>query len=365
MFQGAPDLICRHWISNVRRQPVTAATAPGMTESPVVNPVGASWFEDLTCELLDECIGLGIGVVGCTANDTWDDTLETMENLQTVKAVVRSQPHAYVLERGDQLESSPGKVGVLLGLQNPKAFSDSINFLEAFIDMGLRCAALAFRENSYYGCGFSSPNDSGLSQIGEHAVRTMNRRGVVIDLSHVGDKTAMDAVRLSEHPAIFSHSMARELVATGPKLEWAGVKNSFVLRAAPDELIVAAAAKGGVICPDARIAGNLDNFLKHIDYLVKLVGADHVGVCAQDDWHRSMKDARRIQPYLPGYDSVAGKGTRKFGARYEIYRMEDQLGPPVLAADRLGAELRRRYAEADAAKILGGNLIRVLRAVLR
>ncbi|VTU45076.1 dipeptidase [Variovorax sp. PBL-E5] len=333
---------------------------------PIVNAVGASWFEDLSSAFLDECIGLGVTLAGCTANDTWDDTLEAMENLQTVKRVVESHAGAFIVQgREDLARLGSGKVGVLLGLQNPKPFSDSINFLEAFIDMGLRCSTLAFRENSYYGCGFSSPQDSGLSQIGHQAVRVLNRRGVVLDLSHVGDKTAMDAVALSEHPAIFSHSMARELMVQGPKVEWAGVKNSAIRRAAPDEVIIAAAAKGGVICPDARIAGSMPHLMKHIDYLVKLVGVDHVGVCAQDDWHRSAKDARRIQPYLPGYDSVAGKGAREFGADYRIYRMEDQLGPQALAADFLGAELRSRYVEADAQKILGGNLLRVLDTVLR
>ena len=331
-----------------------------------VNPVGASWFEDLSTSFIDECIALGVGVVGCTANDTWDDTLETMENLQSVKRLIDAHPNAFALQsRADLANLGAGKVGVLLGLQNPKAFSDSINFLEAFIDMGLRCCSLAFRENSYFGCGFSSPNDSGLSQIGQQAVRLMNRRGVVIDLSHVGDKTAMDAVSLSEQPAIFSHSMARELITQGPKVEWAGVKNSFIRRAAPDELIVAAAKKGGVICPDARFAGSMPNFLKHIEYLVRLIGSDHVGVCAQDDWHRSAKDARRIQPYLPGYDSVAGKSAREFSADYRIYRMEDQLGPQALAADRLGAELENRYSKTDTAKILGGNLLRVLNTVLQ
>ena len=346
-------------------EPKSAAiTKPVNTTT--VNAIGPSWFEDLSAGFLDECLDLGIGVVGCTANDTWDDTLETIENLQSVKQIVREQGHAYIVERKADLEKgkSKGEVGVILGLQNPKAMSDSINFLEAFIDMGLRCCGLAFRENSYYGCGFSSKNDSGLSQIGERAVRTMNRRGVVIDLSHCGDKTGLDAVALSEHPVIFTHSMARAMMLSGPKIEWAGVKNSAVLRAAPDELIIAAASKGGVICPDARIAGSLPNLVKHIDYLVKLVGIDHVGIAAQDDWHRSAKDAHRIQPYLPGYDSVAGKNTRTFGADYRIYRMEDQLGPQVLRKDRLRADLLATYSEEQVDKIFGGNLLRLLNTVL-
>ena len=130
---------------------------------PIVNGVGASWFEDLSEGFLDECLDLGVAAVGCTANDTWDDTLESMENLQSVKRIAEDHERAYVIETQSDLKAgiATGHVGVILGFQNPKPLSDTINFLEAFADMGLRCCGLAFRENSYYGCGFSSTNDSG------------------------------------------------------------------------------------------------------------------------------------------------------------------------------------------------------------
>ena len=289
-----------------------------------------------------------------------------MENLQSVKRVVAEHPRGYVIETQANLDSgmANGNVGVILGFQNPKPLSDTINFLEAFADMGLRCCGLAFRENSYYGSGFSSAIDSGLSQIGQRAVMTMNSRGIIIDLSHVGDRTAMEAVELSEHPAIFSHSMARTLISKGPRVQWAGVTNNFVKRAAPDELIVAAANKGGVICPDARLGGSIENWIEHIQYLTKLVGTDHVGLTAQDDWHRSQKDVNRIQTYLPGYDSLVGNKKRILGDDYRIHRMEDQLGPKVLERSRLIAMLERLYSPEDIEKITGGNMIRVLKTVL-
>lgn len=335
--------------------------------APLVNAIGASWFEDLSPGFLDECLSLEVAVVGCTANDTWDDTLESIENLQAVKQVVADHGKAYIIASKAALDQGrrDGKIGVLLGFQNPKPMSDSLSLLEAFIDMGLRCCGLAFRENSYYGCGFSSKTDSGLTDIGRAAVGIMNRRGVVIDLSHVGDQTALDAVALSEHPVIFTHSMARTLMARKGQVNWAGVTNSSTRRAAPDELIIAAAAKGGVICPDSRMAGTMASFMENIDHMVQLVGVDHVGIAAQDDWHRSQKDARRIQPYLPGYDSVAGNKARDFGTDYRIYRMEDQLGPKIIRRELLTAELRaRNYSDEDITKICGGNLLRVLAQVL-
>jgi membrane dipeptidase len=328
---------------------------------PVVNAVAAPWYEDLSPALLDECLESGVSIVGCTASQIWDDSLEGMQNLQQVKEVVRNHGRAYIVTRAADIDANAGKVGVVLGLQNPKPLSDSLHLLHGFIDMGLRCSGLAFRQNSYYGCGFASPVDTGLTDLGHQAIKIMNQRGVVIDLSHAGDRTSMDAVQLSEHPVIFSHSTARSLVkAKGLGLAQ-GVTSDPVRRAAPEELIKAAAAKGGVICPDARTAKVAD-FVDQVDYLVKVAGVNHVGVAAQDDWHRSEKDARRVQPYLPGYDSIGG---RKFGSDYRIHRLGGQLGPKLLYPEALSAAFSKRgYSRQDIANILSGNLLRVFKTVM-
>ncbi len=332
-----------------------------------VNPIGIQFSDDFSPDFLDRCLLHGFSVVGCTTNTPWDETIETIENVQRMKRIVERHPNAYLLQSSAQLhEESSGKIGVILGFQSPKPSSDSMSLFEAFIDMGIRCSALALRENSYYGCGFASSNDSGLSALGQQAVRLMNRRGVVVDLSHVGDKTAMDAVALSEHPVIFSHSLAREVIANEPKKgEWAGLENGAARRAAPPALIVAAAAKGGVFCPDVRLAESVFNVLKHIDYAVKLVGIDHVGVCAQEDWQRTARDLRNMQRYKPGYGATPGEDSRAFPTDYRISRLTDQLGPEALASDYLRIALRSKYSDADTAKIMGGNMIRVLKTVLQ
>ena len=86
---------------------------------------------------------------------------------------------------------------------------------------------------------------------------------------------------------IFSHSTSRTLFNRP--------------RSAPDPLIVAAAKKGGVICQDVRANTSVAEYVDWVDYCVKLAGIDHVGVSAQDDFHRSYKDTKRIAPYLPSF----------------------------------------------------------------
>jgi microsomal dipeptidase-like Zn-dependent dipeptidase len=100
----------------------------------VVNCLGAPWPEDLSPAFIDQLREQGVVVVGCTANETWDDTLESLENFATVKAIVRAHPHAYLVRRVADLdrEENRGKLGVLLGLQNPKALSDSPRLIDTF-----------------------------------------------------------------------------------------------------------------------------------------------------------------------------------------------------------------------------------------
>ena len=179
----------------------------------IVNCLGAPWPEDLSPAFIDQLRGQGVGIVGCTANLTWDDTLESIENFEAVKSMVREHPHAYIVRSAADLEreDNRGKVGVLLGLQNPKPLGDSLRLLDGFFDLGLRCVALAFNENSYYGCGYASEVDTGLTSLGKKAIKRMNQLGIAIDLSHSGDRTAMEAIEISEHPVIFSHSTSRAL----------------------------------------------------------------------------------------------------------------------------------------------------------
>jgi microsomal dipeptidase-like Zn-dependent dipeptidase len=94
---------------------------------------------------------------------------------------------------------------------------------------------------------------------------------------------------------------------------------------------------------------------------VKLVGVDHIGVAAQDDFHRSYKDTQRIAPYVPTY---AAELRKRDWSDDRVYRRAG-IGVNLLAGENLAAEFRRRnYSEAAIGKILGGNLLRIICQVL-
>jgi membrane dipeptidase len=330
-------------------------TPEARTRWPMANGLAAPWPEDLTRELLTELQDQGVAVAGTTATRTWDDTLEALEGFQEAKAVVRDFDGAYIIrdKAGLQAGVRSGSVGVLLGLQNPKPLNDRISLLEAFYDLGLRCVSLAFCDQSYFGSAFDAVEDRGLSRLGKTAIKTMNQLGMVVDVSHSGDRTALEAIEVSEKPVLFSHSCSRAKFPSP--------------RNASDEVIRAAGAKGGTICLDAREGTgrgtiSLGEFVDQIDHVVQIAGPEAVGVAAEADNPRSFKDTRLMADYLPG----------AFGHRYEIflrgedpYRGERAKVYEIVSSEALAAELSSRgYKSEDVGKIVGGNVLRVLEASL-
>lgn len=166
-----------------------------------------------------------------------------------------------------------GKVGVILGWQNSRPVADELDRFHFFRRLGLRIMQLTYNYRNAFGDGCLEPEEAGLTLLGRDAVRIMNALGIAIDLSHVGQRTMMNVIELSEHPVLITHANARALA----KLE----------RNKTDDVIKALVAKGGVIgasiygpmCwdQDPNRKPTLDDFYRHLDYLVDVAGIEHVG----------------------------------------------------------------------------------------
>jgi membrane dipeptidase len=171
--------------------------------------------------------------------------------------------------------------------------------------------------------------DKGLTKFGSDIVERMNTVGMAVDISHCGVKTSMDAITSSKKPVLITHSNCRAL-APG------------VARCKPDDVIKAAARTGGVMGITAvrnfvKAGGGatMEDVLNHFDYLVKLVGVEHVGIGSDFD-----VDAH------PAANS-AGLEVRGMNRPMRIFELTEGL-------------LRRGYSDADVQLILGGNFQRVL-----
>jgi membrane dipeptidase len=255
------------------------------------------------------------------------------------------------------------KIAALMGIEGGHAIENSLATLREFHRLGVRYMTLTWNNtNDWADAGRGEQTHNGLTEFGKEVVREMNRLGMLVDVSHVSDKTMSDALDVSKAPVIASHSSARAL--------------SNVPRNIPDDLLRRIAKNGGVVQVnfysyfldaatvgpedeardkrlkaqqdllnekykndperlaeegDKLVAANLlplvplSKLIDHIDHIVKVAGIDHVGLGADFDGAIDFPEGAQDVSMLPNIT-------------YEL--------------------LKRGYSEKDIRKILGENLLR-------
>jgi membrane dipeptidase len=295
---------------------------------------------------------------------------KALDQIDAVHEVVRKNSKDLVFcTTADEVRRAhkDGKIAALIGVEGGHMIGNDIRIVRIFGDLGVRYMTLShFYNDEWADSSTDKPAHNGLTDYGKDIVREMNRQGIMVDISHVADKTFYDALEVSKAPLIASHSSCRA-ICDHP-------------RDMTDDMIKALAAKGGVIqinyemsfidqaykdasdklsggvvamfdqlkkeCGDndeclqkkmnemqkkAVAEGKLPHvswqrIIDHIDHVVKLVGPDHVGLGSDFD----------------GASMPEG--------------MEDASKLPQITE----ALMRKGYKDDDIRKILGGNLLRVM-----
>ena len=240
-----------------------------------------------------------------------------------------------------------GKLGIIFGFQNACFLGENVTLLPIYYKLGARIIQLTYNEANALGCGCLEPNDTGLTSFGIQVVQAMNRLGMVIDLSHTGYRTSRDAIEISVDPVTFTHANPATL------------KN--IPRNRPDELIHLVAKKGGVIglTPYATFCKSvpgkrptLNDFLDQIDYVVQLVGIDHVGI-GTDKF-----EGRTPEEHYLESQSRYPKLIEKFEHRHVEGFSHISQFPRITEG-----LLDRSYSDGDCAKIIGGNFYSLFQKV--
>lgn len=246
--------------------------------------------------------------------------------------------------------AAEGKLGIILGTQNSTFLEHDLQLLRVMQRAGVRILQPTYMEQNELGSGVLAKEKGGLTAKGHEWVELMNELRMLVDLSHVGYKTAIDAAKASKRPVICSHSNALALC------------NS--MRNIPDEEIRAVADSGGTVGvtlwpPMLRHAERptLEDFFAQVDYMVNLVGIDHVAFgsdCSErtkteEEWQKTF-GPRGMYPEVTGILGDWFIFSQRFTEGYESLAHTGRL------IDGLGA---RGYSEADVDKIMGGNLLRV------
>ena len=289
----------------------------------------------------------------------------TLEQIDIVHRMMRKYPDTFELAlTADDVERifKKGKIASLIGMEGGHSIDNSLAALRMFHRLGARYMTITHSKNiPWADSGTDTAVLGGLSSFGEEVVREMNWLGMLVDLSHVSPETMADAIRVSEAPVIFSHSSARAL--------------NDVPRNVPDDVLRMLPKNGGVVMVtfvpgflSAKVAEwnkrqteetarlqqqfpndeaarktGLDTWTKsnpvpratiadtanHIDHIRKIAGIDHIGLGGDFDGITSVPEG-----------------------------LEDVSKYPMLTAELL----RRGYKDDDIKKILGLNILRVMRA---
>ena len=216
-----------------------------------------------------------------------------------------------------------GLKSIMLGIENGIALDGKLENLQHFKDRGIVYMTLCHNgDNDICDSAKGHNTWNGVSPFGEKVIREMNRLGIMVDLSHAGEKSFYDALDISSTPIVCSHSSSRALCDHPRNLT--------------DDQMRALAAKGGVaqttiyngfLKKDGE--ATILDVMAHLDHAIQVMGIDHVGL---------------------GTDFDGDGGVRGLASSSELLNFTRQL-------------LARRYSEADIQKIWGGNFLRVMSLV--
>lgn len=181
-----------------------------------------------------------------------------------------------VLKAGDILEAKKsGKIGVIYGFQNGAMMGDDVERVDTFADLGVRIFQLTYNPANQLGDGAMAPENRGLTSFGRAVVEKLNARRMMVDLSHSGEKTCLDAAHLSKAPISINHTGCRALCD--------------MPRNKTDEELKLVASKGGFIgiyfMPFLKTNSHphAEDVVAHIDHAVNVCGEDHVGIGTDGD----------------------------------------------------------------------------------
>jgi membrane dipeptidase len=301
----------------------------------------------------------GVTASNLTAARPHHDLAQSLSDLVRLRRTVGSlSDRLRIVRSAADIERAKthGTPSLIIGLQHAPGLGDAPELVEALWSLDVRIVQITYNEPSPLGSSCLMPRDDGLTARGREVVAELNRGGILIDLSHVGDRTSRDVIEASNRPVSFTHANPRSFCDSP--------------RNKPDDLIRLLARRGGVIgvccwgpiCwKSTEMRPTIDDYLDAIDRTVGLAGVDHVGI-ATDLSERVYSD-----PVV--WDSEWGPGGMypdmvrhlkwyTFTSRW-VEGLESSGDLPVLTAGLVS----RGYRDEDILKILGGNFMRLFRTV--
>lgn len=296
-------------------------------------------------DLLDRYRQSGFNYVGLAIAGEFTSLEAAIRYIARHRAKIQSESNQYIFVENAQdilTAKQKNKLGLGFWLQGSNPLANDINMVETYYRLGVRSILLSYNTRNALGDGIVEKVDGGLSKLGFKIVDEMNRVGMLIDLSHGGIKTSLDAIEASNDPVIFSHSNA---YGVAPHL-----------RNLKDEQIIAIAKKGGIIGINGTslLLGSekstSEKIADHIEYITNLVGSDHISLGL---------DFIYFHDILALFYEKAGE---VFYPKGYVSGFMDSFQPENLN-ELILTLLKRGFTELAIKNILGGNYLRVISKV--
>ncbi|MEA3335085.1 MAG: dipeptidase [Chloroflexota bacterium] len=315
-------------------------------ESIIIDGLNASWFPDP--RVLQHLHEGGVTAVNATIA-AWHDPLETLDLFSALLPLF--EQHSDIIMQVESVEDiagakESGRVGMILGFQDTAPIADNLGLLSVHYKLGVRIIQLTYNHENLVGYGCQAPEDGGLTGFGREVVAEMNRLGILVDVSHCGPRTTLEAIETSTTPIAITHANPLALLD--------------MPRNKSDEVIRALAERGGVIgavqfpaMVTRQFPATVETYVDVIDHLVRVAGIDHVGLGPD------------FMEYMPAEVAAAAlkglppEAIKQFAAIPPMQDFETAAKFPNVTAELL----RRGYAPEDVKKIMGGNWLQLYEEV--
>ncbi len=280
---------------------------------------------------------------------------ETLDGLGFIARLLQTRDDVLLVRSASDVATAKetGKLGLLLQMQNAQVVENNLDLVNMYKAFGVNVIGLAYNVRNQFANGVTERVDGGLSDAGVALIKRMNEAKVIVDVAHTGTRSGLDATEVSTAPVVLSHANSREYFGSQ--------------RNTPDELIKAVAKTGGLcgsVMYPSFVGENptptMDAYVGHVDYLVQLVGIDHVAIASDYTYQISMTEAQQKAAYKFMIESGAWD---KKTYPYDVLTYPQGVETPKTLFNLTDALLARGYKKEDIGKIWGGNWMRVMKEV--
>jgi membrane dipeptidase len=342
--------------------PVAAEDAPSGLPPLVIDALSSLGRQGdppgpLSAGAIDDAAASGVTAIDWTvaAGTDFEETVAAIGD--ALAEIDRHRERLLLVRRVADIDAArrTNHLGVMLGFQNGAMLADKLDRLELFWSLGVRVIQPTYNPRNQLGDGCTEPENHGLTPLGRQAVARMNDLGILVDLSHCGQATTAEAIRVSRLPVAITHAGCAA-VEDHPRNK-------------RDEELRALAERGGVLgvywMPYLRHGGQpvADDLLRHVEHALAVCGEDHVGIgsdlpvsplvltdAARAAHRRGVLERKRLGIGAPGEDP-------------DVFLYLPDLNGPRRHLD-FGALLAQRgHSTSRIEKILGGNFLRLFKDV--